>query len=250
MAPALSTVATTRPPRSTVMRSETSSTSCSLCEMKTIALPSFAITRRVAKSSRASCGVSTAVGSSRIRTRASRCRALRISTRCCSPTESCQILARGSTASPKYSASTCDARLERLAVEHEAPVALVAERDVLGHGERLHEAEVLVHHAHAARERVPRRAQLDGLAVQLERSLVGPVEARDDVRERALARAVLAQQRVHLAGADLEVDAGVCDDAGEALRDAPQRHRRYGSGDAAGIVHGWTVSPSGSRRRP
>ena len=62
-----------------------------------------------------------------------------------------------------------------------------------------HQPEVLVHHAHAARERIARRAQLHGLAVQLERALVGAVEARDDVGERALARAVLAQQRVHLA---------------------------------------------------
>ena len=129
-------------------------------------------------------------------------------------------------------------------------VALVAERDVLGDRERLDEAEVLVHHPHAARERVARRAQLHGLAVQLERPLVRAVEARDDVRERALARAVLAEQRVHLAGVDLEIDAGVRDDAGEALRDAPQRHRGSRSGDAAGVVHARTISPWESRRRP
>ena len=54
-------------------------------------LPSSAIIRSVSKSASASCGVSTAVGSSRTRTRDPRKTALRISTRCCSPTESCQI---------------------------------------------------------------------------------------------------------------------------------------------------------------
>ncbi len=71
-APAVATVATVFPSRSTVTRSETACTSCSLCEMKMIVRPSSAITRRVAKSEVASCGVSTAVGSSRIRMRASR----------------------------------------------------------------------------------------------------------------------------------------------------------------------------------
>ena len=68
--------------------------------MKMTVLPSSAIERSVAKSATASCGVSTAVGSSMIRIRASRYSAFRISTRCCSPTESCQIFARGGTSSP------------------------------------------------------------------------------------------------------------------------------------------------------
>ncbi len=109
---------------------------------------------------------------------------------------------------------------------------------------------MLVHHAHPAGEGVAWRAQLDGLAVELEGALVGPVEPGDDVGERALARAVLAQQGVHLSDVDLEVDVGIRDDAGKALRDAPQRHRRNGSGEAAGVVHEWTISPWESRRRP
>ena len=68
----VATVATFLPARSTVTRSETAFTSCSLCEMKTIVRPSSAITRSVSNSDSASCGVSTAVGSSRIRMRASR----------------------------------------------------------------------------------------------------------------------------------------------------------------------------------
>ena len=72
VASAVSTVAIERPPRSTVTRSATAFTSCSLCEMKITVRPSSAISRSVSNSTSASCGVSTAVGSSRIRTRASR----------------------------------------------------------------------------------------------------------------------------------------------------------------------------------
>ena len=68
----MATVATVRPARSTVTRSETAVTSCSLCEMKITVRPSSAIARSVSKSDSASCGVSTAVGSSRIRICASR----------------------------------------------------------------------------------------------------------------------------------------------------------------------------------
>jgi hypothetical protein len=46
------------------------------------------------------------------------------------------------------------------------------------------------------------------------------VEPVEDVHQRRLARAVLAEQRVHLAGEEVEVDGVVGDDAGEALRDA------------------------------
>jgi hypothetical protein len=55
---------------------------------------------------------------------------------------------------------------------------------------------------------------------------VRPVEAGEDVRQRRLAGAVLAQQRVHLAGRRLEVHVLVGDDCREALRDSPQRDCR------------------------
>ncbi len=72
MASAVATVATFFPPRSTVTRSETAFTSWSLWEMKITVRPSSAIVRSVAKRASDSCGVSTAVGSSRIRIRESR----------------------------------------------------------------------------------------------------------------------------------------------------------------------------------
>ena len=90
---------------------------------------------------------------------------------------------------------------------------MVAEHDVLRDGERLDQAEVLVHHEDARVERVARRVEMDAAAAERDLALVRPVEAGEDVRERALARAVLAEQRVHLADGRLEVDAVVRHDA-------------------------------------
>ena len=75
---------------------------------------------------------------------------------------------------------------------------------------------------------------VDRLAVEEDLALVGPVEAGEDVRERALAGAVLAEQRVHLALGRLEVDAVVRDDAGEPLRDPAERDGGSGMEKRAG----------------
>ena len=112
--------------------------------------------------------------------------------------------------------------------------AVVAEHDVLRDRERADEAEVLVHHADAFVQRVARRVEVHRLAVEEDLALVRPVEARQDVGERRLAGAVLAEQRVHLARGRLEVHVLVGDDAGKPLRDpvhADGRNRR-GAGAA------------------
>ncbi len=64
-----------------------------------------------------------------------------------------------------------DPLLDRARMNDEAPpvTTVVAEDDVLGHGERLDEAEVLVHHADPCIERVARRVKADLLAVELDR---------------------------------------------------------------------------------
>ena len=81
-----SALPTTLPRRMTVIRSATARTSRSLCVMKTIDVPDSLSWRMIAISSSVSCGVSTAVGSSRMRTLACRDSALMISTRCWTPT--------------------------------------------------------------------------------------------------------------------------------------------------------------------
>ena len=113
---------------------------------------------------------------------------------------------------------------------------MVAEHDVLRDGERLDEPEVLVHHEDARVERVARRVEMNVAAAKEDLTLVRPVETREDVRERALAGAVLPEQRVHLADGRLEVDAVVRDDAGEALRDSAHRNGGRGAVGAPPVV--------------
>ena len=59
---------------------------------------------------------------------------------------------------------------------------------------------------------------------------IGRDGAGDDLDEGRLARAVLADQRVHLAGAQVERDALQRADAGERLRDAGGLKKQHGSG--------------------
>ena len=60
-----------------------------------------------------------------------------------------------------------------------------------------------------------------GLPFSLNLSSVGPVEPVEDVHQRRLAGAVLAEQRVHFAATDVEGDLVVGDDARELLADVP-----------------------------
>src|SRR6188508_810746 len=70
-----------------------------------------------------------------------------------------------------------------------------------------------------------RRAEAHLVAVHDEGALVGGVETRDDLGERGLARPVLADEPVHRAGGDGEVDSLEYRRAPEGLADAPQLDR-------------------------
>jgi len=85
-------------------------------------------------------------------------------------------------------------------------------------------------HGDAGIDGVTWRVELDGLAEQRDLAAVRTVEAGEDVRQGRLARAVLAQERVDLAGSGLEVDVLVRDDRGKALGDSAERdcRRRWG----------------------
>ena len=95
-----SALPTTLPRRITVIVSATSRTSCSLWLMNTMEVPPSRSARMTVISSSVSCGVSTAVGSSSTSMRALRLSALRISTRCCTPTGRSATSASGGTSSP------------------------------------------------------------------------------------------------------------------------------------------------------
>ena len=91
---------TSLPPRRTTTRSATAITSWSLWVIKTMPTPELAKLRITPRSSSISCGVKTAVGSSRISNLTSLRSAFRISTRCCMPTGRSSMTASGSTSSP------------------------------------------------------------------------------------------------------------------------------------------------------
>ena len=106
-------------------------------------------------------------------------------------------------------------------VEQDALARLDAEDDVLGHRHHRDEHEVLVHHPDPVLDGVGRRVQDDGLALDADLAFVRLVEAVDDVHQRRLAGAVLAEEGVHLAPLDVEVDVVVGDGSRELLADAP-----------------------------
>ena len=81
------------------------------------------------------------------------------------------------------------------------------DQDVLGNAQRRQQRELLMHHHDAALERGARGEMLERLAVELERALVRLDMAAHDLDERALPRAVLAEQRVDLAVRDREAGA-------------------------------------------
>ena len=88
---------------------------------------------------------------------------------------------------------------------------------------------MLVHHAHAGSQRQARvpagkRPSLDHYAAG-----VGDIMTEEDVDERALSRAVLAEERHDLAAPDRERDVVVGYQRAEPLGDAAQFEQRSGS---------------------
>ena len=94
-----------------------------------------------------------------------------------------------------------------------------SEVDVLRHGHRRHEAEVLVHHPDARGDGLGGGVELVWRSFDLDVAGVGAVDAGEDVAQRRLARAVLAEERMDFAAAQLEVDVAQRQDPVEALRD-------------------------------
>jgi hypothetical protein len=92
-------------------------------------------------------------------------------------------------------------------LEHAAAHRLHAEADVLHDGEVRRERELLMDHRHAGRSRVDRLTRRVGHTLEPHRAGVGLDRARQDRHERALAGAVLPDERAHLPGGDCEVDA-------------------------------------------
>jgi hypothetical protein len=96
---------------------------------------------------------------------------------------------------------------------------LDAQQDVLHDRQVRREGELLVDHRHPGRPAVGGRARGVRLRAEAHRAGVRPHRAGEDLHQGALARAVLADQRVHLAGPHRQVDAVQRDRRAERLAD-------------------------------
>ena len=114
-------------------------------------------------------------------------------------------------------------------VEERPARALVAERQVLRHRERVHEHEVLVHHPEPARKRIGGGAQPRLLPAQADCSTVGLVEPEQDLHERRLAGAVFAHQRVDRPRLHAQAHPVVGHQPAKRLRDVGEFHCRWES---------------------
>ena len=110
-----------------------------------------------------------------------------------------------------------------------------AERDVLGGGQSLEEREMLEHDADAEPAGKGRVRDLHGFSLPDDLARVRPQDAVDDVDERALAGAVLAEERMDLARPHGKLDVVVCKAAGKSLDDAFEQEPRR-AGDLA-LIH-------------
>ena len=177
----------------------------------------------MSRSSSVSCGVSTAVGSSRIRTSASRTRALMISTRCWTPTGRSSTMASGSTSNPYWSEIWRIFR--RVASRLRKPRrlgGLVAQGHVFGHGEDRNQHEVLVDHADACRHRFAGALEDDRFAVDQDFAFGGVVQSVEHVHQGGLPCAVFPQEAVDLPGLYDHIDVVIGYQGSESFRDPSQ----------------------------
>ena len=117
--------------------------------------------------------------------------------------------------------------LHRLAVDDPVLERLAADEDVLGHVAIGEQVELLIDDPDAGGLRLVGMVERDVLAVELDRALVRRVHARQGLHQRRLAGAVLADDRVHLAGLQVEVHAVQDLDADKALAYALHLQERH-----------------------
>ncbi len=118
--------------------------------------------------------------------------------------------------------------VQALLVQEQAQAAprLAADVDVLRGAQVPHQVELLVDDADAQRLRAARAADLGRLAGDLDHARVARMDAGQHLHQRGLARAVLAHERMDLAGTQIEVDLVQRLDAGEALAQAAEGDER------------------------
>ena len=240
----MSSVSTVRPSRMIVVVSAISAISLSLWEIMIDVMPCALSWRRRPSRCSESLSFSAAVGSSRMRSLTSLDSALAISTSCCLPTPSWPTGVTGSSSRPTRASSAAACELARFQSMSPRCAALVAEEDVLRDREEGHQRELLVDDHDALGLGVVDRPELDLVALEEDRAVVGAVRVhtREHLHEGRLAGTVLAADRVDLATLDRHRHVLQCLDAGEGLGDG--LHLKNGVGHAATALR-----RTGHRRR-
>jgi hypothetical protein len=105
-------------------------------------------------------------------------------------------------------------------------------RDILGHGHPFDEAEILMNEGD--RQRI--RPGMHGFAGKLDLARVGPVDSGQNFDERRFAGAVLAEERVNLAAANVEVDVIQRKRPGEVLDEAGHGEKRRWPASLPGFI--------------
>ena len=204
-----SDAATVRPSRMTVTRSLMANTSSSRCETKTSPCPAWR--NRVITSNRrsTSVGLSEAVGSSKMMSVASSASALAISTswRCAAERRRTSCSSGRVSCWPRL-ARMASARCRRAPRRNRPGQAELGQEDVLENGKVGREAGLLHHHCDAGADRLARVARIERRAAEFDAAAVAADMAADHARQGGLPGAVRTEQRMHLAGGDLERGAG------------------------------------------
>jgi hypothetical protein len=117
--------------------------------------------------------------------------------------------------------------LSHLAAAQKRGSALPPQEHVLGRGELRHERELLIYDADAAVLHGRRIAHGKGRAVQPDVTRVGYEGPGQDLYQRRLAGAVLADQGMDLSALDVEIDALQGADSGKPLRDASDLEKAH-----------------------
>ena len=193
--------------------------------MYTIAVPPDRRSCSTAKRRSASLEPRLAVGSSSTSSRAFIERARAIATNCCCagdkpPHEGARRDLR--TDAGELPLRVC---LHAPAIEQTqrpCPLRLAAEEDVAGDVERLDDLALLMDDADAETSRVRRSVHRHWHTLERDRARVSPMDAAENLHQRRLARAVLADEADDFSSRHVEVHAIEGDDAGKSLG-----HRRH-----------------------
>ncbi len=90
-------------------------------------------------------------------------------------------------------------------------------------------------HRDAVAQRVERRAELDLLALELERAGIRRIDAGDDFHQRRFAGAVFAHQRMDMAALETELHVVEREHAGKGFADVLDLEQIFGAGDGAAV---------------